>query len=58
MLSESVLPNKSQLIKVCKENYRLDHAKLQLSGIATHKDKVVMAIYIAEMLREAGKDAS
>lgn len=47
MLSESVLPNKSQLIKVCKENYRLDHAKLQLTGVSTHKDKVVMAIYIA-----------
>lgn len=52
MVSESILPSKGELIKVCREKYKLDHSKLDLQGIPILKDRVVMAIYIAEMLQK------
>ena len=51
MISEAVLPAKNQLIKVCKEIYGMDHTKLALTGIPVHKDRVVLAIFIAEVLK-------
>ena len=52
MISESVLPSKSLLIKICREQYKLDHSKLGISGIQILKDRVIIAIFIAEILRQ------
>ena len=52
MISESVLPSKSQLIKICREQDKLDHSKLGISGIQILKDRVIIAIFIAEILRQ------
>ena len=51
MISEAVLPPKGHLIKQCKEEYGLDHAALRLTGIPVHKDRVVLALYLAELTR-------
>ena len=51
MLCDSVLPPKGRLIELCKKEYGLDHASLRLTGIPVHKDRVVLAIYIAELTK-------
>lgn len=51
MLSDSVLPPKGRLIEICKKDYSLDHASLRLTGIPVHKDRVILALYIAEMTK-------
>ena len=51
MISESTMPTKSELIQICRKDYNLDHSKLGFNGIAVLKDRVIMAIYIAEMLK-------
>ena len=77
MLSDSVLPPKGRLIQICKQEYQLDYARLNLIGIPVltsqstkiqtedeapttsqtfawripkHKDRVIMAIYMSEMV--------
>ena len=50
MMSDSVLPPKGRLIQICKQEYKLDHARLNLTGIPALKDRVIMAIYISEMV--------
>jgi len=50
MLSDGILPSKGRLIQICKHDYKLEHARLSLSGIPVLKDRVIMAIYIAEMV--------
>ena len=47
MVSDSVLPPKGELIQVCQNVYKVNHSKLKLTGLASLKDRVIMAIYIA-----------
>ena len=55
IISETTMPSKSLLVKTCKEVYGLDYTKLGLNGLTVAKDRVIMAIYIAEQLKQHGK---
>ena len=49
MVSDAVIPAKGQLIQICRSHYNLDHQKLGLTGIPILRDRVIMALYMAEM---------
>ena len=55
MISDSVLPSKSHLIKICKDTHGLDYTSLGLTGAPCYKDRVILAIFIAEILKSNQK---
>ena len=50
-LSDNLIPSKSILIKICKNEYRVDHGSLQLVGMPQFKDRVIMTIYVASKVQ-------
>ena len=56
VVSESVIPAKGNLIKICKEQYNVSHSQLKLSGLQSLKDRVILAIYMAEKVKTSEKD--
>ena len=50
MVSDSVLPSKQALIKICREKLNIEHSAFKLTGLPSFKDRIVLAIYIYHKL--------
>ena len=46
MVSDSVLPSKQALIKICRDKLNIEHSAFKLTGLPCFKDRIIMAIYI------------
>ena len=58
MVSDSVLPSKTRLIKLCKTTYKIDHSSLKLTGIESFKDRVILAMYIGAILEKHNEEVN
>ena len=50
MPSDTVLPSKSILIKICKTELNIDYSKLNLNKMPSLKDRIIFAIYMHHVL--------
>lgn len=53
MISDAVLPTKSQLIKILKEHLHVDYRLFKLEGLKNIKERIIIMIFIYhKVLRE------
>jgi hypothetical protein len=52
LINESSLPNKSQLIKIVKEEFHLDYRLFKVDGIKSIKDRIILLIFVTSKILE------
>eukprot|EP00347_Sterkiella_histriomuscorum_P010411 403376406 len=46
MISNNLLPKKSTLIQICKEELQIDYRKLKFKGLNSIKDRIILVIFM------------
>lgn len=50
MPSDAVLPSKSFLIRICKNELKVDYSKFNLNRMPSLKDRIIFVIYMHHVL--------